>query len=114
MILKTGEKIHVITRRNFEGDIRRHFIGEVIEASGSLARVAGYAFILDNMTNHYERRPDKRMRIISLADAGNIINILPENADIENARYTQSKESKMVVTDSKSFSLDINEFGLTR
>lgn len=39
MILKTGEKIHVITRRNFEGDMQRRFIGEVIEARGSLARV---------------------------------------------------------------------------
>jgi hypothetical protein len=114
MILKTGEKIHVITRRNFEGDMRRHFIGEVIEASGSLARVAGYAFVLDNMTNHYIRRPDKRTRIISLADAVNIINLLPESADIELARYSQSKESKMIVTDGKSFALDINEFGLTR
>ena len=114
MILKTGEKIHVISRRNFEGDIRRHFIGEVIEASGSLARVTGYAFVLDNMTNHYIRRPDKRTRIISLADANNIINVLPESADIEHASYTQSKESKMVVTDGRSFVLDINEFGPAR
>lgn len=114
MILKTGEKIHVITRRNFEGDMRRHFIGDVIEANGSLARVVGYAFIFDTMTSDYIRRPDKRTRIISLADAGNIINVLPESADIERARYTQSQESKMIVTDDRSFTLDINEFGLSR
>ncbi len=33
MVLAQGEKVHVILRRNFEGDLRRHFVGEIIAAS---------------------------------------------------------------------------------
>ncbi len=77
-----------------------------------MARVAGYVFIFDYSTNEYIRRPEKRLRIIGLADSGNIINVLPVTADIEKAEYTQSRENKLVVTDNKTFTLDTNEFGL--
>jgi hypothetical protein len=113
MLLELGEKIHLMVRRKFEDDLRRHFIGEVLVADSSVARVAGYVFIFDYSANEYIRRPEKRIRIIGLADSGNIINVLPITADIEKAEYTQSRENKLVVTDNKTFTLDINEFGLT-
>ena len=114
MILEPGEKIHVIVRRNFESDMRRHFIGEILATDINLARVAGYAFVLDNMSGQFVRRPEERIRIIALTDSGNIINVLPGEADIENSQYKQSKEGKLMVTDSKTFSLDINEFSSSR
>jgi hypothetical protein len=113
MLLELGEKIHLMVRRKFEDDLRRHFIGEVLVADSSVARVAGYVFIFDYSANEYIRQPEKRIRIIGLADSGNIINVLPITADIEKAEYTQSRENKLVVTDNKTFTLDINEFGLT-
>lgn len=33
MILEPGEKVHVIVGRNFEADLRRHFVGEVVAAA---------------------------------------------------------------------------------
>ena len=114
MILEPGEKIHIITRRAFEGDVRRHFIGEVIETSEIAIRVEGYAFVFDAGLNQYSKRPEKRTRIFRLADNGNIINILPINANLELAKYAQSQERALVVTDGLSFSLDINEFGSNR
>ena len=33
MPLKPNEKIHVIERRLFNEDVRRHFVGEVVECS---------------------------------------------------------------------------------
>nr|MDA3971181.1 hypothetical protein [Desulfobulbaceae bacterium] len=113
MILELGEKIHLVVRRKFKDDLRRHFIGEVLVADSSVARVAGYVFFFDYSTNEYKRRPEKRIRIIGLADSGNIINVLPATADIEKAEYTQSRENKLVVTDNMTFTLEINEFGLT-
>jgi hypothetical protein len=113
MLLELGEKIHLVVRRKFKDDLRRHFIGEVLVADSGVARVAGYVFIFDYSANEYIRRPEKRIRIIGLADSGNIINVLPITADIEKAEYTQSRENKLVVTDNKTFTLDINEFGLT-
>jgi hypothetical protein len=114
MILGQGEKIHVIVRRGFDNDLRRHFLGVVAEASGVLARVEGHVFVLDTGINQYVRRSDKRIRIIGLADPGNIINVLPPNADLEHAKYIQSEERRLILTDGKTFSLDINEFGITQ
>ena len=114
MILEKGEKIHVITRRFFEGDLRWHFIGEIIEVSGALARVEGYVFVFDAGKNQYVQRPDKRSRILGLADSGLIINVLPENADLERTRYAHSQKNILVVTDGTTFTLDINEFSSTQ
>lgn len=111
MVLKQGEKLHLIIRRNFNEDLRRHFVGEVIEVDETMARVEGFIFVLNTGTNQYNRRLDKRTRIIGLADSGNIINILPEEAKLEDVRYIQSAEQRLVVTDGSTFSLDINEFG---
>lgn len=114
MILQQGEKVHIIIRRNFEGDLRRHFIGEIVAAKDTLVRATGYAFVLDNTTGQFVRRPEKRIRIFGIAESGNIINVLPLNADVESSSYKQSTEGKLIVTDGKSFTLDINEFGSSR
>ena len=113
MVLDQGEKIHVILCRNFESDPHRHFIGEVVIANDTLARVEGYVFVFDILSGSYIFRPGKRTRMLSLIDSGNIINVLPSNANIEDAQYTQSQDSKLVVSDGKTFSLDINEFGIS-
>lgn len=109
-MLEPGEKIHVITRRYFDGDIRRHFAGQVVAASDNVARVQGYAFVFYPGPNEYVRRPETRERIIALSDAGNIIHILPQNVRLENLVYQKSEQNRLVVTDNKSYSLDINEF----
>lgn len=110
MLLQSGEKIHVITRRSFDGDLRRHFVGQVIAANESTARVKGFTFVFYPGPNEYVRRPDMRERIIALSDAGNIINVIPENINLEDLVYRASEQNRLVVTDHKSFSLDINEF----
>lgn len=110
MLLKPGEKIHVITRRSFDGDVRRHFVGQVVAADESAVRVRGFVFVFYPGPNEYVRRPDLRERIIALADAGNIINIIPEGVNLEDLVYRASEQNRLVVTDRKSFNLDINEF----
>jgi hypothetical protein len=110
MLLNPGEKIHVITRRLFDGDIRRHFAGEIVSANESIARVRGYTYVFYPGANEYVRRPELRERIIALADAGNIINVIPQDVNLEELVYGPSKDNRLIVTDHKSFSLDINEF----
>ena len=114
MILKSGEKIHIISRRLFEMDLRRHFIGVVEEVEGGIVRIQGYAYIFNNSTNLYIRRKDKRTRLFSMSDSVNIINILPISANLESTKYMLNKEDRLVITDEKTFSLDINEFGFSR
>lgn len=110
MILEIGEKIHVMVRRNFETDLRRHFIGEVTAISGLMVRVEGNVYVLNMGTSEYIQRPSKRVRLFGLADSGNIINVLPSESDLANAVYTYTKDGRLVVTDKQTFSLDINEF----
>jgi len=114
MLLKTGDKIHVVTRRQFEKDLRRHFIGEVTEYADGIVRATGYAFVFDTRLNKYVRRPEKRERLFSILDAGNIVNVLPEGANIQESDYRISAEGHLVVTDGKDFTLDINEFSMDR
>jgi hypothetical protein len=113
MIIKPGDKIHVIARRNFEGDMRRHFAGEITEASESVVLAKGYVFAFNSRTNQYVRRPEQRTRVVSLVDAKNIINMLPIEANIENITYQASKERVLVVTDGITFTLNIDEFAFS-
>ncbi len=114
MIFEPGEKIHVIIRRLFEMDVRRHFIGEIVGASESVVKVKGYVIVLNSATNQYELNTDTRVRIVSLIDARNIINVIPRDAKIEDAKYVLTNEKRLVVTDGETFTLDINEFSTTR
>ena len=111
MLLRKGEKIHVVEKRRFDTDLRRHFIGEIAEVAEYGVRVTGYTFVFDSGRNEYTRKPEFRTRIISFFDASNIINVLPDNSKIEKAVYTFSEKKQLVVTDTETFSLDINEFG---
>jgi hypothetical protein len=109
-VLAVGEKIHIISRRFFQDDPRRHFVGEVEAVSDGLARVRGYAFIFNSGRSEYEKRPDERVRVISLSDAGNLINVMPQDVSIEALRYEFTR-GRLAVTDGAGYSLDINEFG---
>lgn len=110
MIFEKGEKVHIITRRQFENDVRRHFAGIVIDSSDFTMRVEGYVFVHNLSDNQFEKRFEKRMRIVSLVDANNLINVIPRNIEIDALEYFTSDNNRLVLTDNKGFTLDINEF----
>jgi hypothetical protein len=62
MILGKGEKIHVIHRRNLEHEPHRHFVGEVEDYQGGVARVSGHLYTvpesvdLDKISYHQEKK----------------------------------------------------------
>jgi hypothetical protein len=116
MVLNVGEKIHVVTRRLFESDAKRHFVGEVEAAAESIVRLQGYVFVFEfnAMVNRFVRRPERRARIVSLTDSNNLINVIPSEVDLEELEYKLSPKKHLVITDNKAFSLDINEFGSAR
>lgn len=113
-LIRVGEKIHVTERRRFESDLRRHFVGEVIAVSGGSLRARGYVFILNTGSGIFERKPEVRTRLVSTVDANNIINILPDNVDLDAVRYDFDAGRRLAVTDGGAFHLDINEFGPSR
>jgi hypothetical protein len=82
-----------------------------LSSDGLLVRAKGYTFALDTATNQYIKQPDIRVRIFGVGDSGIIVNVLPPTANLSEAKYTYDQNMRLVVTDGKNFSLDINEFG---
>ena len=114
MLLVAGENIHVIVRRSFADDIRRHFLGEVVTLDENAVRVRGFTFVYDQNENSYVKRLDRRERIISLVDVGNIINVIPKTVELDDMNYCMSDQNRLVISDGKSYQLDINEFSAIR
>ena len=114
MVLKIGEKVHIMIRRAFAGDLRRHFVGEIKQVGDTAIRVEGYSFILDEVSNEYHRKPELRTRIFSLIDGRTIINVIPPLTVIEKVTHRLSEANNLVATDGEDFQLDINEFGIRR
>ena len=110
LALEIGDKLHIITRRRFESDVRRHFVGEVAAISGELHEIRGYAFVFSLGTNEYQKLPELRSRILSLGQEGFIVNKIPRKVIIESLKY-RNIEGRLMVTDGLEFKLDINEFG---
>ena len=113
MLLDIGEKVHVIERRMFESNVRRHFFGVVDRVDATAIRVTGYVFVYDSGMSGYVRGAELRTRIIPLATTGFVVNIAPAETDVEKVRYVE-KNGRLIVTDDGPFSLDINEFGRFR
>jgi hypothetical protein len=114
MIVSKGEKLHIVYRRHFDSEMRRHFIGEIIEAKDAVVRLKGNAIIYDNSKNAYAKKPETRTTIIDLAASGYIVNIIDIDVDINELHYVYDNNKRLILTDDKNFSLDINEFGLNR
>jgi hypothetical protein len=109
-VLDVGDKLHIMTRRLFADDIHLHFVGEIIAISVPIFRAQGYAFIFDSGTNSYIKHPKARIRIVSLSDAGHIINVIPQDVDLNALQY-RTVAGRLAITDDRDFSLEINEFG---
>jgi hypothetical protein len=109
MILRKGEKIHVIHRRQMEQESHRHFLGVVDEYENGLARVTGHIFTVDTTKFVFFRRPETRTRIVALNSGEVLVNILPATVDLDQVFYKQENKS-LRVTDGSDWHMDISEF----
>lgn len=108
-VLEVGEKVHIITRRHFKEDIRRHFAGTVLAVSGALIRVEGYSFIVSAISSETRRLSGARTRLFGLTDSSYILNVLPPSVMIDRLQY-QTVNGRLMMADSSSgFSLEVNE-----
>ena len=109
-VLAVGNKLHIMTRRLFADDVHPHFVGEISAVAGPFFRASGYSFVFDSGTNSYVKHPEARTRLFSLSDAGHIINVIPQEVDLQSLQYV-IVAGRLAITDSRGFSLEINEFG---
>lgn len=110
-LLSPGEKIHVMHRRRFDKDVRRHFVGQVESYEPGLARASGYVFVIDDLSKHlFVKRPDRRTKLIPILSGDVIVNVLPETVDVERVVY-ELKDRSLVVTDGQAWCMEVKEFG---
>jgi len=114
MLIEINEKVHVVVRRTFETDLRRHFIGEIKVVNDSIARIEGYFMIFDKSKNTFIKKPTMRVTIMDLSSSGYWVNILPKDVKLADLKYVYDSNTKLILTDGKSFEMDINEFGALR
>lgn len=108
-LVEVGEAVHIIERRLFSGDVRRHFIGEVEAHTDRVLRVKGYLFVYDSGASAFQRKPELRRRLIPL-DNRVIINVLPEGVSPDRVRYAHDSEGNLTLADGAGWELDISEF----
>lgn len=110
-LLNPGENIHVIHRRCFDKDVRRHFVGRVESYESGVARASGYVFSIDDLSKHlFVKRPDRRTKLIPIGSGDVIVNVIPESVDIERITYVLHDRS-LKVTDGENWSMEVKEFG---
>ena len=114
MIITAGDKVHIVTRRLFETDLRRHCAGIVQEVSDDQIKARGYVFVFDESQNEFVRRDDERVRIFPISDSGLIVNLLPKETDVDNIRYRIGESGCRTATDGRAMSLNVSEFGAKR
>ena len=101
-------------RRSYDGQLLRHFVGEVDSADGVIVRATGYVFIYDEKTAHYIKKAPQRTTILNLAESGYFVNLIPSTVNLDDLRYEVIDRTNLVFTDGKNFVLDINEFSARR
>jgi hypothetical protein len=114
MILEPGEKVHVVERRVFTDDVRRHFVGQVLKCAEYAVRLKGYVWVYDDMSGRFVRKPEMRERVITLGGDRLIINVIPPEVSIEEVRYVTDPQEGLLVTDGKNLFLEIAELTARR
>jgi len=108
MILRPDEKIHVIHRRLFSEEARRHFIGTVEGYEDGIIRSSGHLFTVDRAKFSYVKHPEKRTHLISVASGDVLVNIIPPEIDLEKIEY-KTKGKFVTVTDGEKWCMELSE-----
>ncbi len=106
-LFKIGEKVHVIHRQLYEGDARRHFVGTVKAYENGSARVTGFLFALDTKLNQFVRRASMRTRIIPLGCGSVVVNVIPDDVELENITYEYRSGGDTIVSDGGEWYLEV-------
>ena len=110
MLIKVGEKLHVIYRAMYENSTRQHFVGEVAAYENGLARLDGYVFVYEVKSDDFLRKEDVRSTFVNVGENGYIINVIPQQTKLEDVFYKYVSPAGLIVSDGKDFRLDISEF----
>lgn len=107
-ILDCGDRLLIVTRRLFPGDVPFHFVGIVDRATQNAILIHGYAFVFEN--GAFVRCRGQRSRVFPL-DNQVILSVLPDDVDVSRVHYERGEDGQVSVTDGQQFRIDVREFG---
>lgn len=111
MIIEPGEKIHVVERQFYEGDVRQHFVGIVERCEGSIVRLEGYLYadvIKLGSVVDFVKRAGLRTRVISLDSPSLIVRVLPKHVDIDKITYKFDTGGHIRLTDGSDWQMELS------
>ncbi|MDJ0868009.1 MAG: hypothetical protein QNK03_18025 [Myxococcota bacterium] len=108
MLLSRGTKLLVCHRRLFREDSPRFFVGSVESYADGIAKVSGFTWTRDP-AHGFQRKSDRRSKLISLASHGLIVYEVPAEVEVEGIRIEQPGGHLVVVTDGAKFRMDLSE-----
>lgn len=107
-VVNVGDKLHIITRRNYAEDLHRHFAGTVEAVSQGHMRLHGYTFVIDQDAIEFRRHPELHNKIFPIGSAQLIINVLPSHTIMEELKYRRV-DGRLTMVDGDRLRLDVNE-----
>ena len=108
MLISQGAKVLVCHRRLFAEDQPRYFIGVVEAYADGIAKVSGFTWTRD-AARGFQRKSDRRTKLISIASGGLIVYEIPDEVDIEDVRIEQPGGHVVSATDGSKFRMDLSE-----
>ena len=108
MLLSKGAKLLVCHRRLFPEDSLRLFLGVVEMYSDGIAKVSGFTWTRD-ATHGFQRKADRRTKLIPIASGSYIVYEIPAEVDIEDVGIEQPTGHAVIVTDGGKFRMDLSE-----
>jgi hypothetical protein len=109
MVIDEGEVVHIMERRSFDGDVRRHFAGRVDRVDGELIRLTGFVYGFHPGLRRFELRNQVRTRVCSMSDSRLTINVLPATVDPVKLRY-QFRDDESLFVSQGDWEMDLTEF----
>ena len=108
MILENGDIVLVSHRRMFDGDQARYFLGRTIGCEGSLLKVEGFSFVRDLSNGHVIKKPEKRIKLLSLDSPGHIVYQLPDDVHVGTVEFASHNGDAYLVDGARRL-LDLSE-----
>ena len=108
MTLSTGTKLFISHRRLFKDDQPRFFFGVTDDYSDGIVKVTGYTWTRDP-THGFQRKQDRRTKIVALTSGTLIIYEISGETDIDNLQIDQPDAHTVIASDGSNFKMDLSE-----
>ena len=109
MLLENGNKILVVHRRLFEKDHSRFFVGAVQGYESGVAKVTGYAFGRDNISQNIVRKQEARTKLIGISSGALIVYCLPDEISVDDVTFFVA-ETGLQLKAPPNYTLNLSEW----